>query len=193
MLLGATLVVPGTWAAPADANNWFGATGFGYMSSCGSNNRADANPHTIYFESYSYDTFYSTNYVMADVIQPTDVDPQLVTDRTSATDVIIISKHYVDYCNKDWASSGTSGGVLGLTTCNGANASGRCGQHEVRYNLNAVDDLGSRFADWLAAHENGHAIGLAHRDTELGAMTSTPSGQDDYTSHDKAHINAAAW
>lgn len=92
-------------AAPANATNWWGATSAGYPSSCGSGNRADANPHTIYLSSYTSDIYSAHIDVIGDVISPTAVNPKVVTSRDDATDVIVISRRYVDYCDYAWEQS----------------------------------------------------------------------------------------
>lgn len=81
-----------------------------------------------------------------------------------------------------------------MTTCNGANQpSGRCGQHEVRLNINATERRGYSFDMWLVAHEHGHAIGLKHRNDAIGVMTYANTGSWQFTQHDKDHINGASW
>lgn len=191
--LGLALSTISVVLPPVVANNWYGTTGNGSPSSCSGGNRADANPHSVYFARYNSEIFYSVNVAMREIANETAVAPQVSSSQNSSTDIIVIGRHYDDYCGRDWAASGTSGGTFGLTTCNGANPSGRCGQHETRYNLNAMDDLGVAFDNWLVTHEQGHALGLKHRNSELGAMTGLSSGVYEFTSHDKAHVNGAAW
>lgn len=155
-------------------------------------NRADANPHTIFLPSTTSDIYSAHIDVIKQVIAPTAVNPEIASSQDGATDVIVISRRYLDYCAVPWEQPDGSGTVAGLTTCNGANEpSGRCGQHEVRLNINSTERRG--FDLWLVAHEHGHAIGLRHRNSEIGVMTYANSGSWQFTSHDKNHINTAGW
>ncbi|MFS3129273.1 matrixin family metalloprotease [Nocardioides sp. Bht2] len=151
---------------------------------------------TIYFDGgWDQPLRTYTTIALRDAISPphTVIQPQIVSSKNSDTDVLLIANHYSTYCQKPWAQSLGAGGFYGLTTCNGSNASGRCSQHEVRLNKHGTDSGGSGLNLYLIVHEMGHAIGLDHRNAEVGVMTSNNTGKYKFTSHDKAHVNGASW
>jgi predicted Zn-dependent protease len=83
--------------------------------------------------------------------------------------------------------------VTGYTTCNSATSTDRCEQHDVRINNNVTDEYSTTNDRSLLCHELGHAIGLAHRNSQLSCMMNPNSEVTYYSSHDLNHINSADW
>lgn len=134
----------------------------------------------------------ATNWVRTNDLETTVLNTESQFALQDSTDVVVRDRYYEDYCGLDWASSSTSSGVIGFTTCNHITSGLSCGSGDVRYNNNWTVDVSTTPRRGLACHENGHAVGLKHRapsSGELGCMTPGPSGEADFTSHDIAHIN----
>ncbi|MBM9461797.1 hypothetical protein JK386_18055 [Nocardioides sp. zg-536] len=162
-------------------------------------NRSDAAPLTFTYVDLIQAMDNATDWVRANDIQPAGLPTSYDATPPSNIDVIVIDRQYGNaedpFCDQAWATSGTSGGIMGLTTCNSINSSNQCQSADVRYNNNWTFDVGTSAERHLACHENGHAIGLKHpvSSAEMfgqGCMN-FGTGEVNYTSHDRGHIAAA--
>lgn len=191
------LVVSGTvfWFQPAQAGNWYGATG--YYDQCGmhGNMTNDKNMSVGYVE-LSADYGNAMNVVRGELVNPTSIDTNGVNGQNvnSSTDVVLRDQYYTDWCENTTGVQWTTDGVYGLqgvTNCEHLVSTYRCGQHTVRIS-NVWFDVRSNAGDrWLVCHEFGHAIGLIHRNV-AGCMQNTQGfGPRAYTPHDLAHINGS--
>lgn len=180
-------------ATPAHATNWFGASGD--YGSCGHGNQADSNPLTFYYSDLTSAARSAVEYIRVNRLEPTDITTSTPSGSlSSTTDIVVYDRYYVDHCNQPWSRTHGDGGVVGYTTCHAKTSTNRCEQHSVRMSNIAIDQ-GTTVSRWLACHEVGHAVGLAHRlpsGPPLGCMPGGGStGLNTYTSHDLGHINAA--
>lgn len=176
----------------AEATNWFGPTG--KYGRCDGGNRADNATHDFYYSELTSKVAAATTWVRENEIDPTDMTTSRVSSYNNYTDVLMIDQYYDDYCGIDWVRSRLDGGTVGLTTCNAITSIDRCEQSDVRISNRYTEDdaTATQIRGWVC-HENGHAIGLKHRDPETNSFgcMSTPPAAPGFTSHDLVHINAA--
>ncbi len=133
----------------------------------------------------------ATDYARSHAIDPTDVYTSIDTTPDEHTDVDVLDRYYVDYCGYAWYTSAT-GGVIGAAKCDLLSSTSRCDRHSVRYSSTWGDGATTAQRRWLACHENGHALGLAHRSaTDSCMVPSLPASlTSTFSGHDVAHINA---
>lgn len=189
-VLMVSALVAGMQTTTAEATNFWGATG--RYGQCVGGNKSDAAPLSFTYVDLAQAMDNATDWARANAIQPSGLPTSYDATPNENIDVIVIDAQYVSYCNQQWATSATSGGVAGFTTCNSINSLNQCQSADVRYNNNWTFDVGTDRERELACHENGHAIGLSHPNTTaeqvgLGCM-SFGATQELYSAHDRAHI-----
>lgn len=180
-------------ASPVHAVNWAGKSN---ATGCEDLNQADNRQHTI--RRYNLTTEYSNAvaWQVANVLEPTIVDPSLVSSSDDKTDVIIYDGAYKTYCGYSWWQSASDGGVIGLVICDSLASQGDCEQHMMFLSTTwATSDEGTtNQVRRLVSHEMGHTLGLAHRSstTTAGVMEPSPPWETaNYTSnHDITHLDA---
>lgn len=177
-------------ATPASATNFSGITG---LTGCDDLNQADNATHTFNYISLGADNTAATDWVRSNVINPTVINTSIDSTPDELTDVNVIDKRYVDYCGYNWYTP-SGGGVIGAAKCDLLSPTNRCDRHTVRYTNTWTDTASTTGRRWLACHENGHALGLKHRNENadgcmspsyVNAATSTVA----YSLHDKAHLS----
>lgn len=173
---------------PAEASNWFGASGVAGECSYASGNISDAEPASFYYSDTSTIMRDASEWLRVNRIAATNLSTTLQTGSgfpNSLTDVIVFDRYYVDYCGVPWGQ-----GVVGMTTCMTLTATNRCEQSNVRFNLTFMDNWTIPERRYNACHEIGHAIGLKHRTAANGGcMESGKWTYTDWLPHDKGHIN----
>lgn len=186
------LVVALIWLVPlsvARATNFSGITG---ATGCTALNQADNASHSYQYIDLSSYMDSATDYARANAIDPTDVNTVIDGTPDALTDVLVRDRYYDDYCGYNWWTA-SAGGVIGLATCDSLSPTSRCEQHTVRYSNVWGDGASTSHRRWLSCHENGHSLGLTHRDAFDSCMTPSPLPTIVvlYSGHDIAHLNAA--
>ncbi|NUT35544.1 MAG: hypothetical protein HOV79_21030 [Hamadaea sp.] len=179
-----TIVLLGP-ALPANATNYSGTTG---DTGCTGLNEADNGSHYFHYVDLSDHMTNATDWARTNNINPTDVNTYYDSTLDNLTDVVVRDQHYVDYCGKDWMQVPGDGGVVGAAFCDRLNSADECEQHTVRYNLNFTGGTSTDNRRGLACHEQGHALGLAHRDGSCMEQ-GYPKPTLNYSSHDRDHLN----
>lgn len=174
----------------ANATNYSGTTG---EMGCSSFNEADNATHTYRYVDIEQSTLDSTVWARANVLDPTDVNTQYDNFLDSLTDVVVRDQQYDTYCGYTWYNPSIGqGGTIGLAVCDSVVSPGanwKCEQHTVRINLWYTASAGLFDRRSLACHENGHTLGLKHRDG--GCMkTDAPHDTTNFATHDRDHVNA---
>jgi len=186
------LVVALIWLVPlsvARATNFSGITG---ATGCTALNQADNASHSYQYIDLSSYMDSATDYARANAIDPTDVNTVIDGTPDALTDVLVRDRYYDDYCGYNWWTA-SAGGVIGLATCDSLSPTSRCEPHTVRYSNVWGDGASTSHRRWLSCHENGHSLGLTHRDAFDSCMTPSPLPTIVvlYSGHDIAHLNAA--
>ncbi|MBU2698571.1 hypothetical protein [Pimelobacter sp. 30-1] len=190
ILLAAQLL---TVAPSAQANNWYGNTG--YTATCPLNGNMTDNKD-IYFWNIDIvpDHAAAQSWTRSTLLNPTTLDTFPAESLNDSTDVVSRDRYYTDWCTSvygDWTTDGVYG-LIGITACYRTVANGRCDQQVVRISTTWFDYRGTPGDRFVVCHELGHAIGLIHRNTGSGCIwTGTGiSTLNNYTAHDLGHINA---
>jgi hypothetical protein len=176
----------------AHATNWYGATN--YAATCPFNGNMTDNKSVVFsYIDASADLASASNWVRAELLNPTQLETSYQPNETTSTDVIIRDRYYTDWCEStlgvQWTTNG-SVGLMGLTACYNVTANGRCDRQVARMSSNFFDTHNDPGDRWLVCHEVGHAIGLIHRNTGQGCMLNSGGiGDRAYTAHDLGHIN----
>jgi hypothetical protein len=131
----------------------------------------------------------ASNYARTYALDPTDLTTNVVTG-TAIPDVTVSDANFASLCGFVWSTS-SSGGVVGLATCNSLSGSA-CYHHSVYFHTPFTDATSTENRRALASHEFGHTLGLKHRTTgSTSMMQGYPKLSVVYDDHDKSHINAA--
>lgn len=179
----------GSWllGAPASGDNYvtfpIGGTG------CHPLNLADNSDHTFAFDNVTDEMKNATNWVRTEILNPTVLFTSVVQE-TSNTHVVTYDRQYTGFCGYDWWEPSSHNGIIGIATCASLTGTGICQRHEIRYNTAWTNLVSVSSRRALACHENGHAVGIKHR--EAGCMpeevdTDTPN---DLTAHEINFINS---
>lgn len=163
------------------------------MTGCDDLNQADNKTHNFEYIDLNSDNTAATEWVRKNVIDPTIINTSIDATPDALTDVNVLDRYYIDYCGYNWYTS-NSGGVIGSTKCDLLSPTNRCDRHSVRYTNNWTDIASTTGRRWLACHENGHALGLKHRNENadgcmspsyVNASTSTVA----FSLHDQGHLS----
>lgn len=173
-------------SVPASATNYSGTTG---ATGCTNLNEADNRDHYFHYVDLTQTMKDATYWARVNNVNPTDVNTHYDSTLDRLTDVVVRDRYYVDYCGYDWWQVG-EGGVVGLATCDSTNSARECEKHTVRYSNRFVDNTSQSNERGLACHEIGHTLGLAHRTSTSCMQTGYPKPANNYSTHDRNHLNA---
>jgi len=171
-------------ALPAGAN-WTGTT-YDY-GTCSSMNRGDSSPHSFYYSKLSSPVKNAAD-ATRQRLSYTDLATKSHSTQYATTDVVIIDKYYVSYCDVDWFD-GVSG-ATGHERCNALTSTGKCETADVRISMYFVDLLPTSYEHSLLCHEIGHSIGLTHTSDTTSCLKPSTYSSVTYSTHDIGHINA---
>lgn len=169
----------------ASATNWFGRSGY---TGCNGGNQADNNNHSSFRSNLTSALSVNMNWADTNVISGyTNINFSYPSAVDSFTDLVSYDQDYTTYCGFAWHGSG--GGTVGLTQCISLSPSNACEQHHNRYDISYTSTASDLNIRKLVVHEEGHSLGLKHRDAETGPMkTIFPPDGLYYNAHDRAHI-----
>jgi hypothetical protein len=164
-----SLGVVGLAAVPA------GAQAFGPSGCC---LYADNANHTYYPWSLTAGTLSSLRFAMGFRLDSTDMTTDEFQSQDANTDVVAVDVAYGTDASHSW---------WGLWTCDTlvSGSSTQCNKGTMRFNLS----WGTPDAV-IACHEVGHSVGLDHSlETSSCMVQPTSPTADDFSTHDRSHIN----
>lgn len=180
------LLVSVTPSDEAKASNWgFSSTGTGCIPDDAT--LADSKNHLYWYELLGSQMTTAQN--AANATLNTSVSTVFDSSNNYYTDVVVYDQNYTTFCDYDWDAT-CDDNLWGLTTCVWLNAVGRCERHEVRYDTSDTAGFSSTQREGLACHENGHSVGLEHRNSESGCMYAFNLYLRTFTSHDRSHMSS---
>lgn len=194
IVIGCCSVAAVTSASPARAVNWAGKS---KGTGCNALNQADNRAHSVYRYDLGAEYSDAVAWQVATILEPTVVDPSLVSSFDDLTDVIVHDFAYETYCGFTWFPNDGGAGVIGLVTCPSVyTPQGDCEQHKMYLSTTWASSSSGTTTQVrrLVSHEMGHTLGLAHRSstTTAGVMEpSAPWETANYTAnHDLAHLDS---
>lgn len=194
LVAGIVLATQLLTAAPsAEANNWYGNTG--YVAACPLNGNMTDNKDVYFWnEDLVADHSSAVAWTRTNLLNPTSLDT-FPAATIGGADVVSRDRYYTDWCVGyfgEWTTDGVYG-TVGITACYATVANGRCDQQVIRISNVWFDHWGTKGDRFAVCHEIGHAIGLVHRNTGQGCIWTGVgiSTLNNYTAHDLNHFNAA--